>query len=179
VPIKLRRNLARWTLASTAIISVTAFTARADEQLFGFTRGAETLPQGRSELYQFMTLRTGKAEGSYYGSDFETEVEHGFTDKFQASLSLENRCINNHGVNGDRDALDDKDNYRFGGVTAAAKYRVLSTFEDPVGLAFRVESGYLFNDEVDDFVIKPHIAIYTIRGHANCIGDFWLWKNSR
>lgn len=66
-------------------------SALADEQLFGFVRGAETLPQGRSEVYQFATLRTGKAEGSYYGVDFETEVEHGFTDKLQASLSLEQR----------------------------------------------------------------------------------------
>ncbi|MGH7953090.1 MAG: DUF6662 family protein, partial [Limisphaerales bacterium] len=122
--------------------------AQADEQFLGFTRGAETLPQDRTLLYQFMTLRTGKAEGSYYGWDFETEFQHGFTDKFQASLSIDNHYLDNHGVNGDRDALDDHDYYRFGGITAAAKYRVLSTFEDPIGLALRLESGYLFHDAV-------------------------------
>ena len=31
---------------------------------------------------------TGKDTGSYYGLDFDTEVEYGFTDKFQASLGL-------------------------------------------------------------------------------------------
>ena len=107
--------------------------AHADEQLFGFVRGAETLPQGKSEVYQFITLRTGKAEGSYYGFDFETEIEHGFTDKLQASLSLEQRYINNHGVNGDRDALDDTDAYRFGGIAASTKYRLWSPFKDPLG----------------------------------------------
>ena len=122
--------------------------ARADEQLFGFVRGAETLPKGKSEFYQFATLRTGKAEGSYHGFDFETEIEHGFTDKFQASLSLENRYIRNHGVNGDRDGLDDLDSYRFGGIAASGKYRLLSPFKDPIGLAFRLEGGYLWHDEV-------------------------------
>jgi Family of unknown function (DUF6662) len=152
---------------------------RADEQLFGLVRGAETLPQGRSELYQFVTLRTGKAEGSYYGLDFDTEVEHGFTDKFQADLSVENRYFDNHGVNGDRDALDDTDQYRFGGVTAAAKYRVLSTFEDPIGLAFRVEGGYLFNDEVDglaenEFYIAPEADLQKDFRDDTLITAAWL-----
>lgn len=159
-----RRNFSLSSIVFTAAVCLIAFTGRADEQFFGFTRGAETLPQGRSELYQFATLRTGKAEGSYYGSDFETEIEHGFTDKFQASLSLENRYINNHGVNGDRDALDDTDAYRFGGVEAAAKYRVLSTFEDPIGLALRLESGYLLHDEADgllehEFYVAPEVDL--------------------
>ena len=153
----------------TALVSGAALLSgvshsRADEQLFGLVRSAETLPEGRSELYQFATLRTGKAEGSYYAMDFDTEVEHGFTDKFQASLEVENRYFDNHDVNGDRDALDDKDQYRFGGVAAAAKYRVLSTFENPIGLALRVESGYLFNDEVDglaenEFYFAPEIDL--------------------
>ena len=82
--------------------------AQGDEQLFGFVRGAETLPAQRSELYQFITLREGKSEGTYYGSDFETEYEYGFTNRFQASVSLEQHYFYNRGVNGDRDALDDK-----------------------------------------------------------------------
>ncbi|HUJ10995.1 MAG TPA: DUF6662 family protein [Verrucomicrobiae bacterium] len=140
----------RWmTMATAAIIYGTALTAQADEQLFGFVRGAETLPQGRSELYQFVTLRTGKAEGTYYGYDFETEVEHGFTDQFQASLSVEQRYIDNYGVNGNRDALDDTDAYRFGGVTASGKYRLWSPFKDPLGVALRLEGSYLWHDEVD------------------------------
>lgn len=37
-----------------------------------------------ARFYQFVTARTGKAEGNYLGMDFETEVEHGFTDAFAA-----------------------------------------------------------------------------------------------
>src|SRR5664279_5453735 len=113
--------------------------AQADEQLFGFVRGAETLPAQRSELYQFITLHEGKSEGTYYASDFETEYEYGFTDRFQASVSLEQHYFYNRGVNGDRDALDDKDAYRFGGVEGSVKYRIFSPFKDPLGVALRVE----------------------------------------
>ncbi len=113
--------------------------ARADEQLFGFVRGAETLPQGRSEVYQFVTLRAGKAEGTYRGYDFETEIEHGFTEKLQVSLSVEQRYIDNHRVNDDREALVDTEAYRFGGLAASAKYRFLSPFKDPLGSRFELK----------------------------------------
>jgi hypothetical protein len=159
--------------------------AQADEQLFGFVRGAETLPAQRSELYQFITLREGKSEGTYYGSDFETEYEYGFTDQFQASVSLEQHYFYNRGVNGDRDALDDKNAYRFGGVEGSAKYRIFSPFKDPLGVALRVEGGYLLNDEVDglkqhDRYVKPEIDLQKdfLDDRLICdldLGIEWAW----
>ncbi len=170
-------------LAALAVLAPSAL--RADEQLFGFVRGAETLPQGRSEAYQFVTLRTGKAEGSYYGMDFETEVEHGFTDKLQGSISMEHHYFNNHDVNGDRDELDDTNGYRFGGLAVSGKYRVLSPFKDVVGLALRLESGYLWHDEVDgllqhEFYVAPEVDLQknfrddTIICDLN-FGAEWAW----
>ena len=100
--------------------------AQADEQFFGFARGAETLPGGHGEVYQFVTLRTGKDTGVYYGSDYETEFEYGFTDKFQAGFSLVNHYFNNHDVGG----LPNRDNFRFGGFEISPKYRLLSPFKD-------------------------------------------------
>jgi hypothetical protein len=123
--------------------------AVADEHLFGWVLGAETLPKNQAEAYEFLTLRTGKAEGTYLGWDSETEVEYGFTDQFQASVSLENHYFYNKGVDGSRDALDNTNGDRFGSVALAGKYRVLSPFKDPVGLAIRLEAGYLAHDEVD------------------------------
>ncbi len=55
------------------LLFVGIYIARADEQLWGFLRGAETLPAHKSELYQFVTFRTGKPDGTYYGNDFESE----------------------------------------------------------------------------------------------------------
>jgi hypothetical protein len=123
--------------------------AFADEHLFGWVLGAETLPSKHAEAYEFLTLRTGKAEGTYLGWDSETEVEYGFTDQFQASLSLENHYFYNKGVDRPRDALNNTKAFRFGGVVLSGKYRLLSPFKDPVGLALRLEAGYLPHDEVD------------------------------
>ena len=112
-------------------------------------RAAETLPAHRWGLNQFVTLGEGKSEGTYYGTHFETEAEYGFTDQFQASLSLIQHYFYNKGVDGDRDALDNTNGYRFGGFEGSAKYRVLSPFKDPIGVALRLEGGYLLHDEVD------------------------------
>jgi len=124
-------------------------SAFADEHLFGWVLGAETLPSKHAEAYEFLTLRTGKAEGTYLGWDSETEVEYGFTDQFQASLSLENHYFYNKGVDGPRDTLSNTNAFRFGGAVLAGKYRLLSPFKDPIGLALRLEGGYLAHDEVD------------------------------
>ncbi len=160
-------------------------TTRADEQLFGFVLGAETLPAGRSEAYQFFTLHEGKSEGTYYGADFQTEYEYGFTDRFQASLSLDQHYFYNKGVTGDRDALGNTDGYRLGGFESAAKYRLLSPFKDPLGIALRLEAGYLLHDEVDGLdqherYIKPEIDLQKdfFEDRLICDVDFgveWAW----
>ena len=48
-------------LVFTAAILCCVSIARGDEQLFGFVRGAETLPAHRWEVYQFVTLGEGKS----------------------------------------------------------------------------------------------------------------------
>jgi Family of unknown function (DUF6662) len=149
-------------IAVFAICLLIVSRTYADEQILGFVRGAETLPAQRSELYQFVTFHEGKSEGTYYAWDLETEYEYGFTDRFQASLAIGQNYFYNRGVDGDRDALGNKNDYRFQGVEGSAKYRILSTFKDPLGVALRLESGYLLHDEVDglkqhDRYIKPEI----------------------
>lgn len=142
-------RISPFALFALPTVAFLTISARADEHLFGWVLGAETLPRSHSEVYEFLTLRTGKVEGTYLGWDSETEVEYGFTDQFQASLSLENHYFYNKGVNGPRDTLNDTNAFRFGGIVLAGKYRVLSPFKDPVGLAIRLEAGYLPHDEVD------------------------------
>ena len=60
--------------AVMALLVLGASFARADEQLWGFVRGAETLPAHKSEFYQFVTFRTGKPDGTYCGNDFESGI---------------------------------------------------------------------------------------------------------
>jgi hypothetical protein len=155
----LRRISLKYGLITSLIFGLSPIAAQADEQLFGWVLGSETLPKGHTEAYQYITLRTGKAEGTYRAFDFETEVEHGFTDKFQGSFSLEQHHFYNKGVNGDRDALNDTNGYRFGGIGISGKYNFLSPFKDPVGFAIILQSEYKLHDEVDG--LKQHeITMY-------------------
>ncbi len=163
------------------VLGLIVSAAQADENLFGFVRGTETLPKDHADLYQFITLRTGKNEGTYYGLDFDTELEFGFTDQFQAGVSLVNHYFYNRGV----EDLDDVDHYRFGGVEASGKYRILSPFKDPIGLAFRLEGGDLVNDEVgglpeNELFIAPELILQKNFLDNTLICEFnagaeWAW----
>ena len=140
---------------------------QADEHLFGWVRGAETLPAGHADAYQFVTLRAGKDAGIYRGWDFNTEIEYGITDKFQVGIAVEQHYFHLRGVDG----LDDGDFYRFGGIELSAKYRVLSPFKDKVGLAVRFEAGYLAYDDVagleqEEIFLDPEIIL-----HKNFLDD--------
>jgi hypothetical protein len=155
---------APWRLVLACAVGIaglgTPCAARADEQFFAFTRGAETLPRGRYQIYQFTTLRTGKPEGTYYGLDFQTELEYGVTNHLQASAALLNHYFHYHDV----EDLGDSNGYRFGGGELSAKYAVLSPFKDPLGLALRLEGGGLPNDEVgglpqSEWYVAPEIDL--------------------
>ena len=111
-------------------------------------RGAETLPKGHADFYQFATLRTGKSDGDYHAWDFDTEVEYGFTDKFQMSVAAVQHYFDVEGVPG----LDNGSFYRFGGVELAAKYRFTSVFKDGYGLAIRPEIAFLRYDDVGGII---------------------------
>ena len=147
--------------------SLITSTVRADEHLFGWVRGTETLPGGHTDAYQFITLRTGKRSGTYNGWDFDTEVEYGITDKFQVGISVEQHYFRIRDV----EELDNMNQYRFGGIELSAKYRVLSPFKDKVGLALRLEAGYLTNDDVagldqEEIYLDPEIIL-----HKNFLDD--------
>lgn len=151
------------------VIALAGFTemTHADEQLFGYARGAETLPAGHVDLYQFTTLRTGKDAGTYRGWDFETEVEYGFTDKFQGSLAL----INHYFKTQDVPDLDDSSHYRIGGLEAAAKYRLKSPFIDGYGLALRPEIGFIRYDDVNGLLEHELLVGTTLIYQHNYFDD--------
>jgi Family of unknown function (DUF6662) len=146
-------------------------SAKADEQLFAFARSSETLPAGHAELMQFVTLRTGKDSGTYYGFDFDTEVEYGITDRIEGSLSIVNRYFDYHGV----EELDDSNQFWFGGVELAGKFNVLSPFEYPVGLALRLEGGYLLRDEVGGLSEHERYLFPEVVLQTNFLDDTLIW----
>ena len=120
----------------------TALTARADENLMGYSYGAETLPKGKWEAYSWTTARIGKDEGRYLGLDVRQELEYGITDRLQASLYFNERYNYAKNAAGSGEAIPDINSFGFDGTQLAFKYNVLSPYKDKFGLAFYLEPGY-------------------------------------
>jgi len=147
-PIWLR--LASVASATLALCMAAPSHVQADENLFNYVRGSETLPAGHFDLYQTTRLREGKDVGTYHGWDLDTELEYGFTDRFQMSIEVKQHMFTIH----DMEDLRDGSFYRFGGIELAAKYRFNSVFKDGYGLTFRPELGWLRYDDVGGIIQK-------------------------
>ncbi len=156
-----------------AIISCAAIAESfADEQLFGYLQGAETIPQGGKQVYQWVTHRQQRSQGKFSAQDYRTEFEYGFTNKLQGSLYLNARSFHIK----DSAPIEDgaatyrnrNDSIRFDGASAALKYNVLSPFKPnkfgDAGLALYIEPGYstIFNvtgEEMQSPYIETKIII--------------------
>jgi len=133
-------------LAMCAIFAA-SLAAHADENLFGYSTGTDVLPQGAWELYEWITYRTQKHEGTYQAIDYRTEVEYGWSNKMSQALYLN---FVQHKIK-DSAPLDDTGapeypNLMTGvelqGVQTALKYNVFSVYKDPLGLSFYLEPGF-------------------------------------
>lgn len=149
----------RFAVSSLALGALLSTAAHADENLFGWAKGSETLPKGHIDLYQFGTMRTGKAavDGSYNAYDFETEIEYGVSDEFQVGFSVAQNYFSGSMLEDDGDGLT-QTGYRFGGVAASGKYRFTSPFIDDFGLAFIQQVGYNRHDETAG-IVENHIFV--------------------
>jgi hypothetical protein len=123
--------------------------ARADENLWGYVYGTDTLPAGANEIYLWMTSRNQKGKGNYRAWDTQLEFEHGFTDRFQASFYLNGRS---HQISGGALADDPERTLHrgleFNGVNVEFKYNVLSVYKDLFGLSLYIEPEYQRIDKI-------------------------------
>lgn len=135
LPDRKRGRISAALSACTAALLVSA-PARADENLFGYNAGAETLPKDSGEVYVFNTLRSGKGQGKYDAVDTEIEGEYGVTDRITLSAAASFLTIDTHGllIDGYLPAPIDK-GPRFSGLEVKAKFNVLSPALDNFGLA--------------------------------------------
>lgn len=131
----------------TSALAAITVPAHADENLFGYVYGAETLPKGAGEIYTWITRRHDKGVGAYRALDAQIELEYGITDRLQGSLYLTGNKHTIRGVsqpdeNGDADIPDLKRNFAFNGVKASAKYMFKSPYKDGYGLSMYVEPTF-------------------------------------
>ena len=123
-------------LCLSICLSFTTTLARADESLFGYLQGAETLPKGATEVMQHLTKRWDKGQGEYTAYDSKTEFEYGFTDRFTGAVYLLAQSVNTAGLQIDGYIPADIDSgMKYSGIEISAKYNFLSPVKDDFGLA--------------------------------------------
>lgn len=139
---KVPMSLLRQSLLGAAVLALSA-PAMADENLFGYVRGAEVLPKGASEAYQWFTQRSDKGAGTYRAIDSKTEYEYGVTDRFQVSAELNALSINTSGLLIDGYLPGDKKyGLRPQGIELSMKYNFLSPAKDDFGLSATTSFEY-------------------------------------
>lgn len=165
-------------LTAGLVLAAVLGPAHADENLFGYVYGAETLPRGVSEAYLWWTHRSDKGLGHYAADDLKMELEHGFTDRAQASLYLN---FARHDIAGSAPIEDgqpeypDRHNTRFSGVQASFKYNVLSPVKDPIGLALYIEPGYSRVHKVSGRPQRERSIEFKLIAQKNFLDDQLVW----
>jgi len=121
--------------------------ALADENLFGYVKGAEPLPRGATELYAGLTQRSDKGVGHYQAWDLATEVEYGLTDKLAISGEFQMMAIDTHDILIDAYVPgDEKYGFKPSGVETALKYNFLSPAAHAVGVSLYNSFLYSWRD---------------------------------
>jgi len=161
-----------WLATGAIALTLDAATARADENIFGYSYGVDTLPQGSFELYNWTTWRHSKDEGHYNAFDIQFELEYGITDRFQTATYLVFDARDQGGLD---DEFDDISGFRWDGVKQSFKYNLLSTYKDPIGLSLYVEPGYsryhkVKGERVDEFELETKLLV-----QKNFLDDTLSW----
>ncbi len=118
-------------------------TANAGENLFGFVQGAETLPEGAFELYQIVTVRDDKDQGTYRGYNYETELEYGVSNRLSASGSFKMMSLETNGLIIDGYLPKEEDfGFKPQGIEGSLKYMFLSPALDDIGLTAKLSFDY-------------------------------------
>lgn len=135
-------------LVLTLFLSVSfAQVASADENLFGYSSGSDTMPENKWEIYEWITYRSQKSTGVYEAVDYRTEIEYGWTDYLSQALYInfvQHKIKDSAPLdeNGDPEYPNRLTGVRLRGVQTAFKYNVLSAYKDDVGLSFYFEPGF-------------------------------------
>lgn len=121
------------------LAGLAATPAQADAD-FGYVYTAGIEEPRETEVSLWATDRHGKDGGHYGAQDYRIEVEHGFTERFQASGYVNFASHHIHGL--DPKLEDVHRNFGFQGVSAEFKYQLLSPEGDRFGFAVYAEPAW-------------------------------------
>lgn len=134
---------------ATALLTLFTFTgtAHAGEHLFGYVKGAEPLPKGAREFYQFATSRDDKGQGTYHAVDYKTEFEFGATDRLTLAAAFKSISLKTSGLVIDGYLpKDNKFSLKASGLELEALYNFLRPAKDGLGLSTSFALNY---DRID------------------------------
>ncbi len=170
------RNYALW--AALGVFALPT-VAHADESLWLYAKGAETLPKGDTEAKVAVISRRGKAQSDYVFNDIRLEVEHGVTDRLTLYGEL---VIFNHEYstrNPDLQPLFDTQGGAGGrfrktsiaGFDVGARYNILSPYKDPIGFAVSVEYDRRTKYRIDGAGIDQNEFDLTLHFQKNFLNN--------
>jgi len=170
------KNLMTTGLGGAAALCLFSGAALADESLFGYLRGAETLPKGATELVQTVTRRWDKGAGSYTAYDSKTELEHGVTDRFTGAVYLLGQSVNTQGLLIDGYIpRDENSGLRLSGMEVSAKYNFLSPAKDDFGLAAYMSGAYSTLDPHSGQKKDKYTVETWLLAQKNFLDDQFVW----
>lgn len=126
--------------------------ANADENLLGYTLGAETIPKGTSEAYMWLTHKDGKRRGDYARQEMRMEYEYGLRNDLSVAAYLNGyrhdyNCGDGcAGPVGAEEISGSLNQTRLSGFSLEAKKMLFSPYKDDLGVALYGEVTY---DSID------------------------------
>ena len=125
------------------LILLTSTSAFAGENLWVYTKGTDTRPDGTWELKLNSISRIDKDSGSYVFHDIRPEIEYGITDSLTVAGAVMIFSHDYDGIEPGNDPVHETqeanggsfDRTQYGGFEIKVKYNVLSPYKDPLGLS--------------------------------------------
>jgi len=160
-----------------AALLTTAITANAGENLWLYTQGVDTRPQGSWELKLANMSRIGKNSGDYVFHDLRPEIEYGITDRF--TMGIEALIFRHDYRNVEWAPMVETQGgpggsfhkTQLGGFEVASKYMVLSPYKDPIGLSLGLSFEYRDAYRLDGGGIEQTSWVPTLYLQKNWLDD--------
>lgn len=143
------------------LLAICARPAAAGEAPFSRAYTVETASKGQVEFEQVVRHRTGCATGRYSALDFASEVEYGFTDRFQSSFYLKYGRLD----------TDDRHQFALHGVAAEFIITVRHPDSDPIGLGFYYEPEFSMHERDDGSSMREFENEYRVMVQKDLMQD--------
>ncbi len=160
-------------------LAVSTQTAKAEENLWVYTKGTDTRPQGSFEMKISDIARISKDSGHYRFHDIRPEIEYGITDKLTIGAEImifdHNYSVNDPELNPTYETQETEggtfNKTQYGGFEISLKYNILSPYKDFMGLSLGI--GYEDRDRyrLDGSEIDQKSYTATVFMQKNWIDD--------